>query len=186
MGEAQLDALPPDHPRPDREPELPRAFATGYKPHSADMMVYGGGVMTLVGVLATVVRVEPAYLAISLVGSLMALYFWPVLDVRRPQLGADVNGIYVARFGIIPWSRVADMRVEYHALRTMQLGTLIVTPEGPLKDAIGKPDAVPFAERFAARNARWKNGAIRVPLHSLAMPMSDIEARLTALRAAAG
>ena len=35
---------------PDRLPDRPgpRPFATGYKPHSGDMMVYGGGALTVV------------------------------------------------------------------------------------------------------------------------------------------
>ncbi|RAH98237.1 hypothetical protein DLJ53_26350 [Acuticoccus sediminis] len=180
-----MDALPPDHPRPDREPQMPRAFATGYKAHSGDLMVYGGGVMTLIGVLATVVNGTPVFLLISLVGTAMALYFWPTVDTRRPQLGADVNGIYVARFGILPWDKVADLRFEHHALRTMRLSTLVIVPSVPLAEAIVQPDPVPLAERFASRNARLKKGTIHVPLHPLAMPIDDIEARVTALRAAA-
>ncbi len=186
MDDGDMDALPPQQPRPEREPQLPRAFATGYKPHSGDMMVYGGGALTIIGVLATFINAAPGYLLISLVGTLSALYFRPTTDTQRPQLGADVNGIYVARFGILPWSRVADMRIEQHALRTMQLSTLVIVPALPLAEAIDRLDVVPLSERFISRNARWKSGAIRVPLHPLAMKVEDIEARLKALRAAAG
>ena len=181
-----MDAIPPEHPRPEREPKLPRAFATGYRAHMGDMMVYGGGVLTIIGVLATFINAAPVFLLISLAGTISAAYFRPTIDTQRPQLGADVNGIYVARFGILPWERVADMRIEYHALRTMQLSTLVIVPSGPLSEAIVQPDQVPLAERFASRNARLKAGEIRVPLHPLAMKPEDIEARLKALRAAAG
>lgn len=181
-----MDALPPSDPRPNREPNLPRAFATGYKPHSGDMMVYGGGAMTIVGVLAALINAAPIFLIISVVGSLSALYFWPVVDTRRPQLGADVNGIFIARFGILPWENVADLHIEHHALRTIRLATLTIVPVGSIAEAIAQPDPLPLTERFAARNAKAKNGAIQVPLHSLAMPIDDIEERLRALRAAAG
>lgn len=175
-----MDATPPEGPGPVERPA--RAFATGYRPHSGDMMVYGGGAMTLVGVLATVVNATPVFLIASLAGSLSALYFRPTLDTQRAQLGANAQGIYIARIGIIEWDRIADLRVEHHALRTMRLATLVVVPDGPLDEAVAKRETLPLAERFAARNARVKGGAIRVPLHTLAMPVDVMEERLVALR----
>ncbi|WP_075222212.1 hypothetical protein [Acuticoccus yangtzensis] len=187
MGEA-MDASPPDHHQPGGEPapQMPRAFATGYKPHSGDMMVYGGGVVTLIGVLAAFVNGTPAFFLLSLAGTFCAFYFRPTLDNRRPQLGADVNGLYVARFGKIPWSRVADIHVEHHALRTMRLATLVIVPKGTIAEAVETPETLRLVERLTARNARAKNGVIRVPLHALAMDPVEVETRLRALRKAAG
>ncbi|WP_420392044.1 hypothetical protein [Acuticoccus sp.] len=176
---------PPDGPGSEPPPG-PRAFATGYKVHSGDMMVYGGGAMTVVGVLASVVNGAPVFLLASVVGSLSALYFWPTIDPRRPQLGASVQGIYIARVGIIPWANVGEMRVEHHALRTMHLATLVVVPRVPLAEAVARREVLPLAERYAARNARVRANVVRVSLHTLAMPIAEVEARLVALRSAAG
>ncbi|MCF3936104.1 hypothetical protein L1787_22185 [Acuticoccus sp. M5D2P5] len=163
----------------------PTPFVAGYKPHQGDLMVYGGGVATLIGVLATVVQVNPVFLVISLMGTFSALYFWPTLDPRVPQLGADLRGIYVARVGIIRWEAIADMKVEWHALRTMQLSTLVLKVDGPLKDALAYREKVPLLHRVSAHNARVSGSTVKVTLHTLNMDPAVIEKRLVALRAAA-
>lgn len=184
-----MNASPP--PRPEGggegegEPDGPRAFAVGYKPHGGDLMVYGGGAMTLVGVLATLVNGQPGFLLASLVGSLSALYFQPTMDLKSPQLGANRSGIYVARLGFIPWSEVAEIRVEHKALRTMRLATLVIGTVRPLREAVTEPDRVPFIRRFTAHNARISGGKVRVPLHTLSMNPEVVEARLRNLHAAA-
>lgn len=166
--------------------EPPRAFATGYRAHSGDMMVYGGGVVTLVGVIATFVNGNPAFLVASLAGSLSSLYFWPTVDVRQPQLGANSDGIYVARIGVIGWPSVETMVVQRRALRTMNLATLFVTLNRPLSDALLVPEEVPLSMRYTARNARVSGKTVRVELHTLAMPVDAIETRLRALRRSSG
>ena len=178
-----MDATPTP-PRPQR-PSGERAFATGYRAHTGDMMVYGGGVLTLIGVLATVVNGNPLALGASFVGSLSALYFWPTLDTRRAQLGASRQGVFVARIGIIPWSAVHELRVERRALRTMRLATLHITTDRPPLEAVSAADVVPLSERFTARNARVSGRTIKVQLHTLAMPIDAIEQRLRRLRAQA-
>jgi len=145
------------------------------------MMVYGGGVLTLVGVLATVVNAEPAFMLASLAGTFSAFYFWPTLDTRRPQLGADQRGIYVARVGLVRWDAIADWRVERRALRTMRLATLEIRLSTRLPEALAAADSPPLTERLSARNEKVSGDRIRVTLHSLAMPDNEIEARLRSL-----
>jgi len=163
-----------------------RGFAVGYRKNSGDMMVYGGGVVTLIGVLATVVNAQPVFMLGSLAGTLSAFYFWPTLDTRRPQLGADARGIYVARVGLIRWDAIADWRVERRALRTMNLATLEIRLERPLREALEAAEVVPFAERLTAKNEKISAQTIRVTLHTLAMPDDEIEARLRSLSRANG
>lgn len=162
----------------------PRAFAVGYKPHAGDLMVYGGGALTLVGVLATVVNGTPAFLLASIVGSLSAFYFHPTIDLATPQLGADTHGIFVARVGLVPWAEVAEIRVERRALRTMRLATLILRTRRPLSEAVAKPERVSLLARLTARNAKASGDHVRVPLHTLAVSPEAIETRLRALYAA--
>jgi len=163
----------------------PHSFAVGYRPHTGDMMVYGGGMMTLIGVLAAVVHGSPVFFILSIVGSLCALYFYPTLNLRAPQLGADTNGIFIARFGTIRWEEIADIQVQHRALRTMRLATLIVRTKRPLKEAIAVPDRIGLVGRLSAANARRKGGAIHVTLHTLTLPPDSIGRRLHALQAAA-
>lgn len=161
----------------------PRPFAVGYRAHTGDLMVYGGGVMTLIGVLGAVVNGTPAFLLASVVGTLSALYFHPTLDLRTPQLGADTSGIFVARIGVIPWSSIADIHVERRAVRTMHLATLIIRTGGPLNEAVVAPDPVPLMMRLTARNANVSGNTIKVSLHPLNATPEVIEGRLRALAA---
>lgn len=179
------EALPPEEGPGGGGPGGPppaRGFAVGYRKHSGDMMVYGGGVLTLIGVLATLVNAQPVFMLASLAGTFSAFYFLPTLDTRRPQLGADPRGIYVARVGLIRWDAVADLRVERRALRTMRLATLEIRLSRPLPEALEAADRPPLAERIAARNEKVTDRAIRVTLHTLSMPDDEIEARLRSLR----
>ncbi|MEM7695336.1 MAG: hypothetical protein AAF318_12865 [Pseudomonadota bacterium] len=171
---------PPDRP-PRPTPDPSGAFAVGYKPHQGDLMVYGGGALTLIGVVATFVNVQPGFLLASLAGSLSALYFHPTLDLETPQLAADAKGLYVARYGIIPWSAIGAIRVEHRALRTMRLATLIVETKEPLEAVISAPDRLSLIQRFTARNARRKGGRLHVELHTLAVAPETIERRLRSL-----
>lgn len=175
-----MDATP--QPRPPQEPPQNRAFATGYKRHSGDMMVYGGGVLTLIGVIVSVLNGHPGPLLASLVGSASAYFYHPTLDTQRAQLGANDDGLFVARVGFIPWSAVRDVRVERRALRTLHLAHLTVLTEGPVGEAVSVPDVVPVAERFTTRNARVSGDTIRVELHTLAMAPDVIEFRLKRLQ----
>lgn len=176
-------SVPPMPPGGDggKPVEPPRAFATGYKAHSADMTVYGGGALTIVGVLATALNGEPAFLLASVAGSFSALYFWPTLDTKTPQLGANADGIYVARVGVIAWEAVRGLRVQRRALRTMNLASLIIELDPPLPDALIEPERVPASLRLTSRNAKVSPRRIEVTLHTLAMPIDAIERRLKAL-----
>ena len=156
------EALPPDDGGGGGEPDPGSgggsplrkgvAFAVGYRKNSGDMMVYGGGAVTLIGVVATVVNAQPAFMIASLAGTISAFYFWPTMAFDRPQLGADARGIYVAHVGLIRWSAVADWWVERRALRTMHLATLEIRLAVPLEEALEEAESVPGAERFMSRN----------------------------------
>jgi hypothetical protein len=150
------------------------------------MMVYGGGAMTVVGVLAAALNSAPAFLVASVVGTLSAYYFAPLVETRVPQLGANAEGIYVGRIGVVAWDAVRAIRVERRALRTMRLATLVVELDRPLREAVAIPDRVSLARRLTVRPARVRGTTIRVDLHALAMPPDAVEARLLAIRDAAG
>ncbi len=182
-----MDATVP--PRPEGgggggDPSAPQAFAVGYKAHGGDLMVYGGGALTLIGVLATLINGQPGFLIASIIGSLSALYFQPTMDLKAPQLGANAAGLYVARVGFIPWAEVAEIHVERKALRTMRLATLVIATTRPFAEAVSEPERIPPLRHLTSRNARMSGGKLRVPLHTLAMNPDVIEARLKALQAA--
>ncbi|MEM6848685.1 MAG: hypothetical protein AAF580_11525 [Pseudomonadota bacterium] len=166
----------PQEPGPDAS-----AFAVGYKAHQGDMMVYGGGALTIFGVVGTIVHASPLGFIASAVGTMSAVYFVPTMDVRSPQLGASQDELFVAKVGVLPWSRVTEMFVQYRALRTMRLATLIVRTEGKVSEALERSDGT-FWGKFSAQNARVSGNILKVQLHTLAMAPQDVEQRLLALR----
>ncbi|MEM8852388.1 MAG: hypothetical protein AAGD34_01730 [Pseudomonadota bacterium] len=175
-----MDATP-QRPPPGGSPSR-RGFATGYAPNSGDMMVYGGGVATLIGVLATVVNGDPVFLIISLAGSFASFFYWPTIDTKRPQLGASDEGIYVGGIGVVGWDGVEDWRIERHALRTMRLARLVITLNRPLQDALVQAEPFSLLRLLSTKNAKVRGGqTIRVDLHTLAMGADDIERRLASL-----
>lgn len=177
-----MDATP-QRPPPGGSPSR-RGFATGYAPNSGDMMVYGGGVATLIGVLATFVNGEPAFLILSLAGSFASFFYWPTIDTKRPQLGASEEGIYVAGIGIIGWGAVENWQVERHALRTMRLARLVITLDRPVSEALVRKEPFSLLRALSTKNAKVRGGqTIRVDLHTLGMAADDIERRLASLSA---
>lgn len=172
---------------PDFQPEEPpsgpdkASFAVGYKPHQGDMMVFGGGAMTVFGVIATIVHGTPMGFIASAIGTASAAYFVPTMDVRSPQLGANGDELFIAKVGVLPWGQIDSMHVQYRALRTMRLATLIVRTRGKVGDAVSRTDGT-FWGKFTARNARVGGNTVKVQLHTLAMAPQDIERRLLALR----
>lgn len=176
-----MDEAPPGEPGGGGEGG-PRPFAIGYKAHNGDLMVYGGGALTLIGVLATVVNVNPAFLLASLVGSGSAFYFHPTLDLKTPQLGASREALYIARVGIIPWSEIAEISVQHRALRTVSLATLMVRTARPWREAVSQRDRIGLLGRITARNTRVVSAdTVHVPLHTLAMNPEVVESRLRTL-----
>jgi hypothetical protein len=173
-------------PEPFGDRPAPRAFATGYKAHSADMMVYGGGAMTVLGVLAAVLNGAPGFLVLSLIGTLSAFHYAPLLETQVPQLGANADGLYLARIGVMRWEAIAGLTVERRSIRSVRLATLVVELDRPLAEAVVLPEPVPLLRRLTARLARVRGRTIRVDLHGLGMSPDVIEARLLAFRDAAG
>lgn len=169
---------------PAQSPQRPLAagpFAVGYKPHQGDMMVFGGGALTIFGVVGSFVHATPLGFIASAIGTLSAVYFVPTMDVKSPQLGANQDGLFIGKVGVLPWSAVRSMHVQYRALRTMRLATLIVQTDGKVADALERSDGT-FWGKLTATNARVSGDTVRVHLHTLALAPQDIEQRLIALR----
>ena len=166
-------------------PGSPRAFAAGYERQSGDMLVYGGLAVAGIGVVAALVNGSDAFLIATAAGFASAAYFWPLVERRRPQLGASAAGLYVDRIGIIGWPAIEAIDLHETMLRTMRLSTLRVRLRVPLEKAVAVAEPVPLSKRFTTRNWKLSGNVLEVRLHTLSMRPDDVYERIRAFQEAA-
>lgn len=165
----------------DGAPEpMPKAFAVGYDLRSGEALVYGGAVLIIIGSLVTIVRGEPFALVLSLVGLGAVFYFRPLVETRRPQLGANMQGLYVERIGVIGWGAIAELDVFETNLRTMHFTKLIVRLASPLEQAVVEPEPVPWWRHWMSRNWVLKGDRLEIKLDTLKAEPGAVVRRLKA------
>lgn len=158
----------PDSPLPDEGPEpVPRSFAVGYNPSGGEIYVYGGASLVVIGCLITAVQGNPAALLLSLIGLGSTFYYRPLMEPRRAQLGASMQGLYVERIGIIGWRAIADIDMFETYIRTMRFTKLIVTLSLPLDKAVVQPDVIPSWRRYTSKNWSLKGNRLEIKLDTL-------------------
>lgn len=150
------------------EPEpVPRSFAIGYTPTAGEMFVYGGASLVVIGCIITAVQGHPAALILSVIGLASTFYYRPLMEARRPQLGATMQGLYVERIGVIGWRAIADLEMTETYIRTMRFTKLIVTLKGPLEKVVVQPEQVQTWRRYTCRNWTRKGDRLEIKLDTL-------------------
>lgn len=158
----------PDNPMPGRGPEpVPQAFTVGYNPSGGEIYIYGGAALVVIGCIVTVVQGHPAGLLLSLVGLGSTIYYRPLMEPRRPQLGASMQGLYVERIGVIGWRAIADIDMVETYIRTMRFNKLVVTLSMPLDKATVQPETVTSWRRYTSRNWTLKGNRLEIKLDTL-------------------
>ena len=158
----------PDSPLTGVGPEpVPRSFAVGYNPSGGEIYVYGGASLVVIGCILTAVQGNPAALLLSLVGLGSTFYYRPLMENRRPQLGASMQGLYVERIGVIGWRAIADVDMTETYIRTMRFTRLVVTLSMPLDTATVQPEVVPAWRRYTSRNWTHKDNRLEIKLDTL-------------------
>jgi hypothetical protein len=158
----------PDNPVEHNGPEpVPRSFAVGYNPSGGEIYVYGGASLIVIGCIITAVQGHPAALLLSLVGLGSTLYYRPLMEPRRPQLGASMQGLYVERIGIIGWRAISDIDMTETYIRTMRFTRLVVTLSMPLDKATVQPEVVTSWRRYTSRNWSIKGNRLEIKLDTL-------------------
>ncbi|MDQ0314356.1 hypothetical protein [Amorphus orientalis] len=166
---------------------MPKAFAVGFDSNAGEALVYGGATLIVIGSLVTVVRGQPAALVLSLIGLCSTVYFRPLIEAKRPQLGANMQGLYVERIGIIGWSAIAEIDVFETSLRTMNFSKLIVRLAVPLEKAIVVPETVPWWRRLMSRNwSRKGPDRLDIKLDTLSADPAVVVRRVKAFHRVAG
>lgn len=171
------------NPESDHSNELSDRFATGFNSSTGELFVYGALVVAAVGVAASLIRGEPGFFAASAVGIISAFYFYPFLNTKHAQLGANSRGLYVAGLGLFGWNSIEDILVVHIAVRTVEKSELRVTFNCPIEKALLVPDEVGPWRAFMARH--WSvrgDGVLRVRLEHLRASSEQIDSELTRLR----
>lgn len=147
-------------------------FATGFKSATGEVFVYGALFVAVLLAGVAVVFGKDGYFIGTVVCILCAGHYYPYLDTREVQLGADRRGLYVGGLGLIDWEAIDDLAVIRTPVRRVERAELRAKLNRPWRDALLTADDTPWYAMFMARN--WKiaaNGDVVVRLeHLKALP----------------
>lgn len=154
-------------------------FATGFKKATGELFVYGALFAAGVGVVAALLQGEPGFFVVTLGGLLSAFYFYPFIDTKNAQLGADSRGLYVGGLGVLGWTSIESIEVVRIAVRTVEKAELRITFNRPVTEALLVPDDVGFLRQFMSRQWSLKgDNLLTVQLVHLRNSAETIETEL--------
>lgn len=161
----------------------PRPFAVGYRKGTGDGLVYGGLFAAALGALAFGMGSGTGFLLLTLAGLAGTYHFYPLVEARRPQLGANEDGLFVAGIGFIDWAEVADLELFRTSVRSIVMNNLIVTLARPLEDAVVKHEKLAPWRALMARCYKRKSPLrLEISLHPMRGDADEIYTRLRAYR----
>ncbi len=168
-----------------QETEGPKPFAVGYRKGTGEGLVYGGLFAAALGGVAIATGSGPAFLVLVAAGLAATFHYYPLVEARRPQLGANGDGLFIEGIGFIDWAEIADLELYRTSVRSIALTNLIVTLTRPLEDAVVRREKQPVWRALMTRSyTRKAPTRLEVPLHTLQGPADEIFARLRAYRPA--
>ncbi len=171
-------------PRRSASGRAPRSFAVGYLKGSGDALVYGALVAAALCFAAALLYRNPS----PLLGAPVALYcayrYYPMVESRRPQLGADSNGLFIDGLGFLNWADIANVELFETSVRSIMLATLRIRLKGPLDDAVARPQRVEAwrsgMTRVWSRRRDAAGDRLEVTLHPLSNNPAELAGRITA------
>lgn len=98
---------------------MPEGFGVPYGRDSASRC-YGLAFVSaalFIGFIASGSRIA---LALGVAAAMGAYYFLPLINAKRPRLGANQYGVFVDGFGIIDWRAISEMRIQTTAIRSIE------------------------------------------------------------------
>ena len=159
----------------------PRPFATGYRSGTGEGPVYGGLVAAVLTGFLAAYWGEPRLYVLTVLALILSFYFFPLVEIRRPQLGANDDGLFIAGIGFIAWAEIAHLELFNSAVRQIRLSTLIVTLHRPLEEAVAKPESTAWYRALMTRAyTRKGDKCLKVPLHPMKGTPEEIFGRLQA------
>lgn len=166
-----------------QDPSGPRPFAVGYRKSAGESLVYGGLFLAAVGAAAFALGANPGFLLLAAAGAGSSVHFMPLIERKRPQLGASVDGLYVRGIGFIAWQEIAGFDLFTTSVRSIEMHTLIIELVRPLEEAAVREESrSPWRALMARCYRRRGPKRLEVPLHTLNGPPGEILARLRDFR----
>jgi hypothetical protein len=106
--------MPPEVKVPDF---IERNFHLPYGPDAGDFRF---NVMAILTVLAGVLFIATRYDAVLVIGAATgctAYYFYPLIEKKKPRIGAGQYGVFIDGFGLISWRAISDVQLITYATR---------------------------------------------------------------------
>lgn len=177
-----------DEPLPGSGPgfgEL-RPFAVGYSKGAGEALVYGAVVFAAICAAAAMLQGDARALWGIVPAIVCAYRYYPMVEARRPQLGANGDGLFVAGIGFIDWAAIRQVDLFETSVRNIRLSSLRISLNRTLEEAIARPQDRPVWRAFMTRSwsvKRWPGGdGLEVELHPLAANPHDILSRIAAYK----
>ncbi len=164
----------------------PRPFAVGYSKGAGEALVYGAVVFAGICAAATMLQGEARILFGILPAIACAYRYYPMVEAKKPQLGANGDGLFVAGIGFIDWAAIRQVDLFETSVRNIRLSSLRISLNQSLEDAVARPQARPAWRALMTRSwsvKRWPGGdGLEVELHPLAANPHDILNRIAAYK----
>ncbi len=153
-----------------------RNFNLPYGPDAGDFRF---NVMAILTVLAGVLFAATGYDAILVVGAATgctAYYFYPLMDKKKPRIGAGQYGVFIDGFGLISWRAISDVQLVTYATRFNEDHELHFRLRVPLDRAL-LADWRDLPIWRLLMKLPWKmshDNVVRIPLAPFHPPPEDI------------
>lgn len=103
------------------EAKVPDFVERSYNlPYGADAGDFRFNVMAILTLVAGVLFVAEPYNAILVFGfatGCTAYYFYPLVEKKKPRIGAGQYGVFIDGFGLISWRAISDVQLITYATR---------------------------------------------------------------------
>jgi hypothetical protein len=103
------------------EVKVPEFVERNYNlPYGPDAGDFRFNVMAILTVLAIVLFLSTGYqtpLVIGVITGCTAYYFYPLMEKKKPRIGAGQYGVFIDGFGLISWRAISDVQLVTYATR---------------------------------------------------------------------
>jgi len=160
--------------RGEAEPALKNDSGTiipiRYESGNGEMMVYGGSLLGLFLLSLAVTRFDGILLLAAIAAFGVAYYYAPLTFRRHPPLQVSPEGFYIEGLGLLPWSKIAGIRIYNKAVRNIRNAELYLILHAPIEKAVVREREPESWRRYMY--SVWKpvsEGELTVKLEPLAV-----------------
>lgn len=131
-----------------------RRFSIPFHPRTGELFVYGGFAAGAFTLLMSFTTGNPFFLLVAVASLFGAYYFYPLIDTRSPQIGADTRGLYVRNLGYIPWFMVKSFHIQRIAVRSVEKASMKIHLNDRWKSFLQRDTSIPTTHKLMYRI--WK------------------------------